>query len=67
MYFLASILALNKVLSFHNEAHIFLYQTRSSGTTSVSGLKATGIFVILMSQGGFESDCLETKFQTITS
>ena len=32
-----------------------------------SGFKATIIFVILLSQGGFESDCPETKFQTITS
>ena len=30
------------------------------------GLKATGIFVILLSQDGFESDCPETKFQSIT-
>ena len=29
-----------------------------------SGLKATGIFVILLRQDGFESDCPETKFQT---
>ena len=32
-----------------------------------SGLKATDIFVILLSQDGFESDCPETKFQAITS
>ena len=32
-----------------------------------SGLKATGIFVILLSQDGFESECPETKFQTIFS
>ena len=31
-----------------------------------TALKATGIFVILPSQDGFESDCPETKFQTIT-
>ena len=31
-----------------------------------SGLKAIGIFVILRSLDGFESDCPETKFQTIT-
>ena len=30
-----------------------------------SGLKATGIFVILLSQDGFENDCPETKFQII--
>ena len=30
-------------------------------------MKATGIFVILVSQDGFESDCPETKFQTATS
>ena len=30
-------------------------------------LKASGIFVILPSQDGFESDCPETKFQTISS
>ena len=30
-------------------------------------MKATGIFVILLSQVGFETDCPETKFQTITS
>ena len=29
------------------------------------GLKATGIFVILLSQDGSESDCPETKFQAI--
>ena len=29
-------------------------------------MKATGILVILLSQDGFESDCPETKFQTIT-
>ena len=27
-----------------------------------SGLKATGIFVILLSQDGFESDCPERKY-----
>ena len=32
-----------------------------------SDLKASGIFVILQSQDGFDSDCPETKFQTITS
>ena len=32
-----------------------------------SGLKATGIFVILLNQDGFESNYPETKFQTITS
>ena len=32
-----------------------------------SGFKATIIFVILLSQDGFESDCPETKFQIITS
>ena len=31
-----------------------------------SGYKATGIFVILPSLDGFESDCPETKFQLIT-
>ena len=31
------------------------------------GLKATGIFVVLLSQDGFESDCPETNFQTISS
>ena len=30
-------------------------------------LKATGIFVILLSQDTFESDCPETKFWTINS
>ena len=30
-------------------------------------MKPTGIFVMLMSQDGSESDCPETKFQTITS
>ena len=29
--------------------------------------KATDIFVILLSQEGFESDCPQIKFQTITS
>ena len=29
-------------------------------------MKATGIFVILLSQDSFESNCLETKYQTIT-
>ena len=33
----------------------------------VSGLKATGIFVILLSQTGFESDSPEQKLKTITS
>ena len=28
MHFLASILTLNKVASFHNEAHTFLYQKK---------------------------------------
>ena len=32
-----------------------------------SGLKATGIFVILLSQNGFQSNCPEIKFETITS
>ena len=32
-----------------------------------SGLKGIGIFVILLSQDGFENDCPETKFRTITS
>ena len=32
-----------------------------------SGLRGTGIFVILLSQDGFESDRPESKFQTITS
>ena len=32
-----------------------------------SGLKATVTSVILLSQDSFESDSLETKFQTITS
>ena len=27
----------------------------------------TGIFVILLSQNGFEAECSETKLQTITS
>ena len=31
------------------------------------GLKAIGIFVILLCQDGFENDSPETKFQTITS
>ena len=31
-----------------------------------SGLKATSIFAILLSQDGYESECPETKFQTIT-
>ena len=30
-------------------------------------MKAIGIFVILLSQDGFESDCPETKFQATTS
>ena len=30
-------------------------------------MEATGIFVILLSQYGFESDSPETKFQTISS
>ena len=30
-------------------------------------MEATGIFVILLSQCGFESDSPETKFQTISS
>ena len=30
------------------------------------GLQATGIFVILLSNDSFESDCPETKFQTIS-
>ena len=30
------------------------------------GLKTAGILVILQSQDGFESDCPERKFQTIT-
>ena len=30
-------------------------------------LEAKGIFVVLLSQDGFESDCSETKFQTINS
>ena len=30
-------------------------------------LKARGMFAILLGQDGFESDCPETKFQTITS
>ena len=30
-------------------------------------LKATAIFVILLSQDGFEKDCLELKFQAIIS
>ena len=29
-------------------------------------MKATGIFVMLLGQGGFESDSPETNFQTIT-
>ena len=29
-------------------------------------MKATGIFVILLSQDGWESDCPKTKFQTIS-
>ena len=32
-----------------------------------SGLKVNGIFVILLSQDSFESDCPERKFQTIIS
>ena len=32
-----------------------------------SGLKVFGNFLILLSQDRFETDCLETKFQTITS
>ena len=32
-----------------------------------SVLTVTGVPVILLSQDGFESECLETKFQTITS
>ena len=31
------------------------------------GLKAIGIFVILLSRVGFESDCPETKVRTIIS
>ena len=30
-------------------------------------LNATDIFVIFLSQDGFESNCAETKFQTIIS
>ena len=30
-------------------------------------LKATGIFVVLLSQDAFKSDCPETNFQTISS
>ena len=30
-------------------------------------MKATGTFVILLSQDGFENDCSEIKFQTVTS
>ena len=30
-------------------------------------MKATGTFVILLSQDGFENDCPEIKFQTVTS
>ena len=33
---------------------------------SSPGLKATGIFIILLSHDGFESDFSETKFQKIT-
>ena len=33
---------------------------------SRSSLKATFIFVILLSQDGLESDCPKTKFQTIS-
>ena len=32
-----------------------------------SGLTVTGISVISLGHGGFESECPETKFQTITS
>ena len=32
-----------------------------------SVLTVTGVPVILLSQDGFESECPETKFQTITS
>ena len=31
-----------------------------------AGLKTTSIFVILLSQNGFESDSPEKKFQTVT-
>ena len=31
-----------------------------------SGLKVSDIFVILPSKDGSESDCVETKFQTVT-
>ena len=32
-----------------------------------SGMKTTGVFVILLSQDGFESDCPDRKIQIITS
>ena len=32
-----------------------------------SGLNTTGIFVILLCQGGLQRNCPEIKFQTITS
>ena len=34
---------------------------------SSSDLKVTGIFLMLLSQDAFESDCTVAKFQTITS
>ena len=40
--------------------------TYAPNCVNSSDLKETGVFVILPSQNGFESDCPETKFQTIT-
>ena len=43
------------------------FKIYESNCVQGSGFKATGIFVILLSQDVFESVCPETKFQTITS
>ena len=39
--------------------------TYAPNCVNSSDLKETGVFVILPSQNGFESDCPETKFQII--
>ena len=41
--------------------------TFAPNCVSSSGFKATDIFIILLNQDGFESDCPETKLQTIIS
>ena len=62
------VVAVNDELTVQKKVQgLNLKMAYASNSVWRSGLKATGSFVILLSQDGFESECPETKFRTITS